>query len=48
MDKEEMKKRTKAFALRAIKLASSTDLYKEADEILSIVVSSIKTARRRL
>ena len=116
MDKEEMKKRTKVFALRVIKLASAlpdtgvgrviknqllrcgtsvganyraaqraksvadfisklgtveeeadetmywmeliiesglmpesqiTDLYKEADEILSIVISSIKTARRR-
>jgi four helix bundle protein len=116
MDKEEMKKRTKVFALRVIRLAGAlpdagvgrvirnqllrcgtsvganyraaqraksvadfinkmgtveeeadetmywmelilesglmpesqvTDLYKEADEILAIIVSSIKTARRR-
>jgi len=61
MNSDYFKQRTKAFALRIIRLAESlpdmptarvirnriSELLKEADEILSIVVSSIKTARGR-
>jgi len=42
MNPKDFKARTRAFALRIIRV---TDLLKEAVEILSITVSSIKTAR---
>ena len=49
MDKEELKRRTKRFALvenRIAGAASVTPLMKEAGELLAIVVPSINTARR--
>ena len=45
---DELRERTKQFALRVIRLANvGPDLYKEANEILSMVVASIRTARKR-
>jgi len=67
MDKEELKERTKEFALRVIQLVESLPrertvdvirrpritpkdgiekLFDEADQIVAMTVSSIKTARR--
>jgi hypothetical protein len=55
-NESDLKKRTKAFALRILKLvdeesdlvvaAKLTAIKQEADELIAITVASIKTARR--
>jgi hypothetical protein len=47
MNKEEFKQRTKMFAINTIEDKLRT-LYKEDDEILSMTIQSINTARRSL
>jgi hypothetical protein len=44
MNRDELKERTKAGLVEQDLIA---DLYREADEILSMVVASIKTTRKR-
>ena len=45
MEKSDLKERTKSFALKVIK-DDLISLLDEADQILAITVSSIKTARK--